>query len=475
MGLIIIGVLSQGRFDEPVGVETYFGWILNGPADSSNGVSSRVHFASCTSAHTMVTIDYPRMDNEDNFWNLETIGVKENELSNYEKYENLISINSEGRYETKLPFKESHELLNDNYEICEKRLLNLHKKLKNDPELMKKYDLVFKEQKDMGIIEEASEPTTPGEVHYIPHHPVIKENRATTKLRIVFDASAKTDGPSLNDCLYKGPQMTPLLYDILLRFRTFVYALTADIEKAFHQISIDKDHRNFLRFLWFDDVFSDQPTIVRNRFARVIFGVTSSPFLLTGVIRKHAEQYDFDHEFVEKVINSFYADDFSGGANTLDDVYEFFKKLKLLFIEGAFHLRKWRTNEPNLQKLIGDENLSSSKILGIIWNEKNDTLSFQFQEICNLAQNLKPTKRNILKILSMFYDPIGILQPVIINLKIIFQNVCKRKLLWDDELPIDIANDWKNAIYSLNELQEINIPRKIIFQEKTDASQKLPP
>ena len=69
----------------------------------------------------------------------------------------MITINSEGRYETKIPFKENHELLNDNYELCKKRFLNLHKKLKQDPELMKKYDSVFKEQKDLGIIEEVSE------------------------------------------------------------------------------------------------------------------------------------------------------------------------------------------------------------------------------------------------------------------------------------------------------------------------------
>ena len=197
-------------------------------------------------------------------------------------------------------------MLNDNYELFKStRLLNLHKKPKQDPELMKKYDSVFKEQKGLGIIEEVSESSALGDTHYIPHHPVIRDDHSTTKLRIVFDASSKTDGRSLNDCLYKGPQMTWLIYDILLRFRTFVYALTADIEKALLQISRDKDHRNFLRFLWFDDVFSNEIIIVRNRFARVVFVVTSSPFLLNGVIRKHIGQYDLDDEFVQKLIIRF--------------------------------------------------------------------------------------------------------------------------------------------------------------------------
>ena len=168
----------------------------------------------------------------------------------------------------------------------------------------------------------------------------------------------------------------------------------------------------------------------------------------------------------------FYANDFSGGANSLEGVNELFKKLKLRFIDGAFNLRKWRTKEPNLRKIIGDEN-SSSKILRIVWNEKDNTLSFNFQEIYDLAQQLKPTKQNTLKILSMFYDPTGILQPVIINLRTIFQNICKQKILWDDELPIYIANDWANIISSSNEIQEIKIPRKIIFQNNTTKSIEL--
>ena len=172
------------------------------------------------------------------------------------------------------------------------------------------------------------------------------------------------------------------------------------------------------------------------------------------------------------MIDSIYVDDFSEGANSLVGVNELFKKLKLRFTGCAFNLRKWRTSKPNLRKIIGDEN-PSSKILGIIWNKKDDTLLFNFQETCDLAQQLKPTKRNILKVLSIFYYPTGILQPVIINLKIIFQNICKQKILWDDELPIDIANDWENIINSKNNIQDIKIPRKIIFQDNVIKSIKL--
>ena len=153
-------------------------------------------------------------------------------------------------------------------------MLNLHQKLKDNPDLLKAYNDIFIEQKQNGIIEEVMSPGKLGETHYIPHHPVIWDDKKATKI----DASARDNGPTLNDCLYQGPHLTPLLYDILLRFRSHVIALTSDIEKVFLQINVNENDHDYLRFLWFDNIFLDQPKIVRNRFARVVFGVTSSPF-----------------------------------------------------------------------------------------------------------------------------------------------------------------------------------------------------
>ena len=89
-----------------------------------------------------------------------------------------------------------------------------------------------------------------------------------------------------------------MLYDILLRFPSHVVALTSDIEKVFLQINVNENDLDYLRFLWFDNIFSDQSKIVPNRFARVVFGVTSSPFCLNGTIRKHIQSYDFDKGFI---------------------------------------------------------------------------------------------------------------------------------------------------------------------------------
>ena len=140
----------------------------------------------------------------------------------------------------------------------------------------------------LGIIEEVQTQGDTGQVVYLPHEEVVKEDRSTTKLRIVFDASAKyKDTMSLNDVLYKGPCLNADLYSLLLKFRVHPIVLTADIEKAYLQININEEHRDYLRFLWYRNL--KEESIIRYRFTRVIFGVTSSQFLLNGTVHTHAK------------------------------------------------------------------------------------------------------------------------------------------------------------------------------------------
>lgn len=80
-------------------------------------------------------------------------------------------------------------------------------------------------------------------VYYKPHHAVFKEASSTTKLKVVFNASASSSsGISLNDILLTGPIVQPDLFSLLLRFRMFKYALTADIKKMYHQVNIKQFH-----------------------------------------------------------------------------------------------------------------------------------------------------------------------------------------------------------------------------------------
>ena len=215
---------------------------------------------------------------------------------------------------------------------------------------------MIKEQLSKGIIEQVdkSEPSVHGATHYIPHHAVIRQDKQTTKLRVVYNASAQGDGPSLNDCLYAGPKFCQNIMDIILRFRVHKVALAADIEKAFLMVSmVEKDMQGVLRFLWIDDIAKEESEIIALRFTRVVFGVSSSPFLLNATIRHHLKQHSTKFpETVKRISRSIYIDDLAYGADTEDLAYELYCESKSLLREGGFNLRKFVTNATHLQRKI---------------------------------------------------------------------------------------------------------------------------
>ena len=173
----------------------------------------------------------------------------------------------------------------------------------------------------MGILEDADPNIsgTVGRIHYLPHHPVIRTDKNTSRVRIVYDASSKAtrESLSLNNALYPGPSLIPLILDILIRFRCHKIALTNDIKKAFLMVGVAPEDRDLLRLLWIDDILTDNPTLLKKRFTRVIFGVSSLPFLLSGTVSHHIKKYEQeDPDFVAQVLRSLYVDDLISENNT---------------------------------------------------------------------------------------------------------------------------------------------------------------
>ena len=142
-------------------------------------------------------------------------------------------------------------------------------------------------------VESLSETGKVGNIHYLPHQPVKRQDALTTKLRVVFNASSKGNLslPSLNECVYVGPSMVPAIVDILLRFRSFKVGLAADIEKAFLNIGVKKEQRDLMRFLWVNDLKGEEPEIVVFRFKTVLFGMSCSPFCLNATLDYHIRKY----------------------------------------------------------------------------------------------------------------------------------------------------------------------------------------
>ena len=164
----------------------------------------------------------------------------------HEQFLQQISFDGQ-RYKVSLPWKEYHPPLPDHYDLCRKRLESLMRRLRQNPQLLKEYDRIIYDQLEKGMIQKVSQSNVVSDrVHYLPHHGVVRHDKATSKLRVVYDASARSTGPSLNDYLYTGPKFGQSIFDILLRFRHQRVALTGDIEKAFLMVSVrEKDRDSF--------------------------------------------------------------------------------------------------------------------------------------------------------------------------------------------------------------------------------------
>ena len=126
-----------------------------------------------------------------------------------------------------------------------------------------------------------------GREFYIPHEAVVRENAESTKIRIVYDGSARTNAsvPSLNECLEIGPPLQNQLWNVLIRNRFYPVAIAGDLKQAFLQIRVRREDRDALRSHWIKDLASKQ--LETFRFTGVLFGLAPSPFLLAAVIKEH--------------------------------------------------------------------------------------------------------------------------------------------------------------------------------------------
>ena len=287
---LVTGQIRRGSTG-PVTIHTTIGWVISGstcgPAETdekSHGLMTHMLRVNARFQSDSLLEEGLRA-----FWELESLGMSTNDKSVYDGFCEHIQF-KDGRYEVVLPWKQPRTDLQNNYQTSVRRLHGLLKHLGHDTEVLHEYDKIIKGQIQQGIIEVMSsgDPDVDG-VHYLPHHAVIQKDKATTRLRIIFDLSAQANGVSLKDCLFAGPRFDQKILEILLRFRAHRVTVMADIEKAFLMISVADPDRDYLRFLWIDDISKEQPEIQVLRFARVVFGVTLSPFLLNGTIKYHLE------------------------------------------------------------------------------------------------------------------------------------------------------------------------------------------
>ncbi|XP_070550260.1 uncharacterized protein [Ptychodera flava] len=464
------------------------GWILTG---RTNGISEQhtepnmliltmgTQVWSESSTFTNPDSSLPIKPNLDDFWNLETIGIKDSyQESDDDKalqhFNQTIKFKY-GRYHVKWPWKEEEPDIPENRELAYGRLKSLVKKLAKNPELLEKYNSIIMDQTNKRVIEPVTSESEDGPIkHYIPHHAVINAAKATTKVRIVYDASAKVgkESKNLNECLYRGPVMLQNLCGLLMRFRLPKIAIIADIEKAFLQVGLQNPDRDVTRFFWLKD--HKDPHVEGNiqiyRFCRVPFGVISSPFLLAATVDHHLKKYE--SPTAEKVRENIYVDNLITGTGSSEQAYNFYTEAKQIFQDASMNLRDWSSNSQELLSHIPEYDQSKSKkikVLGTGWNVQEEVLTVSGPDKDKISS--VATKREALQAVSSVFDPLGFLIPVTLKAKLFLQELWKDNLKWDDKLPEPRQSQWYSIAEDLMIVKTCQIPR-FIGTEKNDGQMK---
>lgn len=444
------------------------GWILSGsvPGHLDSPSRSVSHQFLCTSLSE---------SGLQALWDLETLGIKDQHdacvhpvLSEFNR---TIKCSDTGRYVVSLPWKQGRSLptLVNNEKLALTRLTHLTDRLKKTPALEGRYHDVFTDMFKEGIIEEVKVDTmdTVGPVFYMPHRPVVKESRLTSKIRPVFDASAKSfNGVSLNDCLETGPCLLPNLPGILLRFRRWKVALTADITKAFLQIEVREEDRNVHRFLW-----NDKGRVRKMRFVRVPFGNKSSPFLLNATVKHHLSKFQ-PTRVVNELYENMYVDDWLSGCDDDSEGCDMLKEAVEIMHQAAMPLTKWGSNSTKVgeflcrefkDKSVGEESI---KVLGMRWLSSLDFFAFDGMDIPNA---ICVTKRVVLSVMSRLFDPLGFIAPFVMSAKCLFQKLWKLGVGWDEVVSDDLSKAFLLWIKGLDSIKSWRIPRSYLGVPWGDA------
>ena len=282
----------------------------------------------------------------------------------------------------------------------------------------------------------------------------------------------------MNECLHSGPSLSRSLYEVLLRFRGHNFAVCADIEKSFLQIGLHPDDRDLVRFLWFKDGANIDPKHFENneltelRLCRVLFGATSSSFLLNATLLHHCKKFtEEDKEFVYQLIESLHVDDLHSVADTEQEAYNLYVKAKSLLSEGGFNLRKFQSNSIYLENLIRSTIHTSdidmpriTKILGLVWDKDKDVINFDMKAIAKKAVEPE-TKRHVLQLLASIYDPLGLINPIVVRIKIFLHDVCIAKYKWDENLRDDLLVRWREILNDLQSCDSLSVPRNYCFND----------
>lgn len=448
--------LVKGKDDQPIAQKTKIGWIVSGACTKQSIPQTECHINSIHDTELSPLIR--------RFWELEEIdnrprlspedsACEEHFVQNIQRCEN-------GKLMVKLPFKyksTADDFLGQSLPAAMQQFRQLERRFSRNEVLRKEYTKCIEEYISLGhaklIDFKDNEPS-----YYLPHHAVIKESSLTTKVRVVFNASAKsTNQFSLNDRMYVGPTIQQEIWSVLLKWQLGAIAVIADIEKMYRQFLIHPDDSKFQRIVWRSH--PNEP-IKHYELTTVTFGTAAAPFLAIRCLHYIADSLKKNALIANIIKKNFYVDDLVLSLDSIEQATSIKREICDIFSTYGLNLRQWNSNVSKLADSdtnIIDLNLNETcKTLGMTWNMAKDKLSYK---LCLPTNPSKFTKRTVLSEISSLYDPLGWLAPVIIRAKIFMQYLWTITLTWDDELPSALIADWLKIRNDLEKCKTISIDR----------------
>ncbi|XP_075161791.1 uncharacterized protein LOC142234512 [Haematobia irritans] len=465
IGPLIYNVdIPMKTFGSIIAQNTVFGWIVGGPIQQNIETSKQITLYNASSLEKIIT----------RFWEVEETPKRilrsAEDIYCETNYKSTTKRNDTGRYIVTLPFKSCSEI-GASRNIALAQFYRMEKKLSKTPDVKAQYDAAIREYLELGQMRKID----PQNIHktphyYLPHHAVIKPDRVTTKLRVVFNASSPTSNKrSLNDILHTGPILQQDLVLQILKWRFFRYVFNADVTKMYRQILVDPKQTSFQRILF---RLSENEPVEDFELLTVTFGINCAPFLAIRTLLQLAEDVQESHPLGSKIIReNLYVDDVLAGGHTVEDAISAREQLTSALDSAGFELRKWTSNDPRVLNDLHPDLLlpvnwldlsegSSTKTLGIRWNVAADNFTFKAP---NVEEKEICTKREVLSTIAKFFDPCGWLAPIIVVAKLIMQQVWLDKIGWDDTLKPVTNMNWKNFAKNNSVIDTISVPRWIHY------------
>ena len=310
-----------------------------------------------------------------------------------------------------------------------------------------------------------------GPVHYISHHAIIRPEKKSTPVRIVFNSSSVIEGSRLNDYWNKGPDLLNNLFGVVLLFREKAVAISGDISKMYHRVLFPEEDQHVHRFLWRN--MEKEPDVYVKTV--LTFCDKPAPAMAQIALQKTAEENFVSHPEATKAIKeNSYMDDICDSVETVERARKQTDDIDTVLATGRFKVKGWTSNKTEKNDSDGEMELkmfkgdSGEKVLGIEWKNQTDTFSFKVKtglmqhtskEDCSNEHQPSLTKREIFSHIARIYDPIGFVAAFLIKAKIGMQQLWKSGYEWDQELLPEICQKWTVLSIELEQLNELTFPR----------------